>query len=73
MTTLELYTDYVSNPKSPKWDSGEYPITVQYSYVSPTKSSLTFIKVKSLAYAQELIEFWNACKDGGTYTLIKGA
>lgn len=71
MKPLELYTDYISNPKSDKWNNGEYPVTVQYTYVSPTKSYIASIKVKSLAYAQEIINFWNACKDGGTYTLIR--
>jgi hypothetical protein len=66
-----MYTDYISNPKSPKWNNGEYPITIHYTYVSSTKCYLAPLKVKSLAYAQELINFWNTCNDGGTYTLLK--
>ena len=72
----KFVTDYISNPKSDKWNSPDYPYDVSYVRVKNKISANSqnvfkgFMQCRSIEQATTIIEYWNRHDDSGTYILV---
>lgn len=69
---LQDYNDYISNPKSPKWNSPEYPCEVQYRWTHKEtgKTGIRTVRVKELQHIHEIVAYWNAQNGNWDYEVV---
>ena len=72
---MSYITDYISNPKSDKFDSPDYPYDVRYAIVrnkvNANQKNVTrgFMQCRSIEQAESIIEYWNQNDDTNTYII----
>lgn len=72
---MSYVTDYISNPKSDKFNSPDYPYDVHYAIVrnkvNANQKNVTrgFMQCRSIEQAESIIEYWNRNDDTNTYII----
>lgn len=72
---MNYITDYVSNPKSDKFNLPDYPYDVHYVLVrrkvNANQKNVTrgFMQCRTIEQAESIIEYWNRNDDTNTYII----